>query len=69
MLFYTDGVTEEMNPKGELYGEARLINFLKNVTPRTAQLTLDALVEDVEKFRAAAPQHDDITAVVIYVKK
>ena len=67
LLLYTDGITEEMNPLGVLYGEERLINFLKKMVPTTPQLSLDALITDIESFRSTAQQHDDITALLIYI--
>lgn len=68
LLFYSDGVTEEMNPAGEMYGEARLVNFLNELSLKTPQAALDALLADVKAFSAGAPQHDDITAVMLYVR-
>lgn len=69
LLLYSDGITEAMNPEGQLYSEERLISFLKKTTPKTPQITLDSLIEDIEEFENGAKQHDDITAILIYVSK
>lgn len=31
IFLFTDGITESRNPEGELYGEARLLEFIKNM--------------------------------------
>ena len=60
-LIYTDGVTEAMNPDGELYGEERL----ENLVARNFYLHPRHLVEevryDVKRFANGAEQSDDIT--------
>ncbi len=65
VAFYTDGVTEAMNPASEEYGDERF----KAVLTRVAQLPLaeavQAVLEDVKKFVAGAPPHDDITLVLL----
>ncbi len=65
LLLYTDGLTEALNPAGEDFGEERLAAGL--VRHRTLPVTAlrDALVSDVDAFAGEAPQHDDMTIIVV----
>lgn len=65
LLLYIDGITEAMNAVGELYGEERLVSFLKSTTAQTANAVLDALMKEIENFEGTAKQNDDITAIVV----
>ncbi len=61
LLLFTDGVTEAMNPVGDLYSDNRLEAFLNsNHTLPTDQL-VDAVLASVEAFAGDAEQADDIT--------
>lgn len=60
LFLYTDGVTEAMNEKGELYGEARLERIL---TTASASL-LETVRNDIQSFVGAAERSDDITMLV-----
>jgi len=61
LLLFTDGVTEAMNPVGDLYSDNRLEAFLNsNQTLPTDQL-VDAVLASVEAFAGDAEQADDIT--------
>jgi len=67
MLLYTDGVTEAMNEKRELYDEVvPLKRFaLENRERPSSKEFIDTLVSDVKRFSGSAPQGDDITALYI----
>lgn len=67
---YTDGVTEAMNEKEELYGIERLGSILKAYTAKRPEELLAAVKADVDAFAGGAPQFDDITMLCVeYVKK
>ena len=57
----TDGVTEAMNEKGELYGAPRLAALLAGLGVVTPQ----AVHNDVRKFAGRAEQSDDLTLLCI----
>ena len=68
MLFlYTDGVTEAMNEKGELYSDERLNEVLnqKGKNSLTAKEILTAVSRDIETYADGAEQSDDITMLGI----
>jgi serine phosphatase RsbU (regulator of sigma subunit) len=57
----TDGVTEAMNPAGELYGVQRLAALLGGL----AAITPEAVRDDVRRFAAGAEPSDDLTLLCI----
>lgn len=67
LIFYTDGVTEAMNPRGEEFGEKRLYEIIRQYSDRSAGEILEELRQAVFGFSAGAPQHDDFTLVVVKV--
>ena len=66
IFLYTDGVTEATDANDQLYGEARLIEFLNS---QPAGLDPDELCsrvrQDVDAFVGDAPQFDDITMLCL----
>jgi sigma-B regulation protein RsbU (phosphoserine phosphatase) len=69
LLFsYTDGVTEALNVEGEEFGEARLQSLLAASAHLPAEEMRDAVVERLLNWCQGAPQHDDLTFVVLKVK-
>jgi len=63
-LIYTDGVSEAMNPNGDLYGEKRVRDFLKNSRGTAAEIG-KALLADVRRHANGRAQNDDITIMVL----
>ncbi|MFH1190231.1 MAG: SpoIIE family protein phosphatase [Candidatus Omnitrophota bacterium] len=64
-IFYTDGVTEAMNSKGDMYGKERLVAVAENNKLLPAGKILDEIEKDVRRFEPGSSQHDDITIVVV----
>ena len=67
-LFFTDGISEAMNVRGELYGEERLRAVLSREPGATAEQVRDRVLAEVQAFQGPAPQHDDMTMVVLRVE-
>jgi phosphoserine phosphatase RsbU/P len=65
LLIYTDGVTEARNRGRQQFGEDRLIAILKNSGEQRAAMTLADLLRSLAEFVGNAPQHDDITCMVV----
>jgi sigma-B regulation protein RsbU (phosphoserine phosphatase) len=61
-LFFTDGATEAMDARGEMYGEARLAAALAGVAERPLDEALEALFAGITAFRAE--QEDDVTLLL-----
>lgn len=64
VILYTDGVTEMRNPDKEEYGLSRVRNLLIENHKLNAEEFASLLVEDVDRFRNGASQHDDMTMLV-----
>jgi len=64
-VLYTDGFTEAMNEKQELYGEERLIELIKNNHNLSAHDLMNLVLKDVRKFVDNYPQHDDMTMLIV----
>ncbi len=65
LLMYTDGVTEAMDPDGEMYGETGLEEFLGECGDLSPRQTVRALRHDVTRFTRDAEQSDDITLLAL----
>ncbi|MDD3407313.1 MAG: SpoIIE family protein phosphatase [Methanomicrobium sp.] len=69
MVLYTDGITEAMNEKEEMYGEERLSSAIKKLAGMPAKDILQGILDDVRAFSGNTPQYDDITLMVIRVSQ
>ncbi|MFH1744192.1 MAG: GAF domain-containing SpoIIE family protein phosphatase [bacterium] len=67
VVFYTDGITEAMNPDGKEYSLQRLLQKLKSVRDQDPGSMIEGVNRDVERFSAGVPQHDDSTLLVLKV--
>jgi sigma-B regulation protein RsbU (phosphoserine phosphatase) len=68
-IFYTDGLIETMNNKGDQYGEESLLKVIReNATKSPAEIK-DSVLKNVAKFSGTAPSHDDLTLIVVKIKK
>ena len=65
IFLYTDGVTEAINTKQELYSEEKLLAFIKNSNSLSLKDTLSTLKEDIDYFVGEAEQFDDITMLIL----
>ena len=69
MLFlYTDGVTEAVNTKMELYGEDRLMKCLNSCYDLSPDQLMRQIRKDIDIFASDMEQFDDITMVTLKMK-
>ena len=68
LFVYTDGVTEATNAKNELYGEERLINYIRGMSASDIQERLTKIRTDIDTFVDGVPQFDDITMLELSLK-
>lgn len=66
-IFYTDGVTEAMNAKRDMYEKERLVNVAKKNRHKPSRYILEAIEKDIRKFEPKPIQHDDITLIVVKI--
>jgi phosphoserine phosphatase RsbU/P len=65
LVAYTDGISEAMNLEDEEWGEDRLLDSIRGCPAKTAQELLEYVFAAATHFAGAAPQHDDMTLVVL----
>jgi phosphoserine phosphatase RsbU/P len=65
LVVFTDGVVEAENNRGEEYGEQRLLFIVHSGAQLSPSQLLQSLTDDLDRFVAGAPQHDDITCMLV----
>jgi len=65
IFLYTDGVTEAMNPKKELFSEERLKQCLSRSKGKNLQEIIDGVRTEIKDFAQGASQSDDITMLAL----
>ena len=65
LVAFTDGISEAMNLEDEEWGEERLLEAIQSARGASAEELLKHLFEAATRFAGAAPQHDDMTLVVV----
>ncbi|MGA8101577.1 MAG: SpoIIE family protein phosphatase [Candidatus Acidiferrales bacterium] len=65
LVAFTDGISEAMSASHEEWGVDRLIAALRTTCSVASQVTLDGLMASADAFVAGAPQHDDMTLIVM----
>ena len=65
LVAYTDGISEAMNAADEEWGEERLTEGVRPKRSLPAQELIDHIMMSADDFVAGAPQHDDMTLVVV----
>ncbi|MBO7122482.1 MAG: SpoIIE family protein phosphatase [Treponema sp.] len=67
LFIYTDGVTEEQNKNGQLFGEDLLLGALAKNAALTAKEKIEAVNAELDRFAGGESQADDITALAFYL--
>jgi sigma-B regulation protein RsbU (phosphoserine phosphatase) len=67
VVLFTDGVSESMNIRYEDWGEERLIELAKNCHGLPVVEGMKRILAAAQAFAGGAPQHDDMTLVVLRV--
>ena len=65
LLAFTDGISEAMNASEDEWGEDRMIAEAQAHADLNAEELLQRLFRAADAFAAGAPQHDDMTIVVL----
>lgn len=69
LYLYTDGVTEAVNRRDELYSDKRLLNELNANGDKNVVELLKAIKANIDLFAEEAEQSDDITMLAIRIGK
>jgi serine phosphatase RsbU (regulator of sigma subunit) len=67
-FFFTDGISEAMDPDGECFGESRLSVFLEANANCSPEEIRDLVRAEVDAFAKGQQQHDDITMMILKVE-
>jgi phosphoserine phosphatase RsbU/P len=67
VVLFTDGVSESMNARDEEWGEERLIELAKTCHGLPPPEAVRRILAAAQTFAGGAPQHDDMTLVVLRV--
>ncbi len=62
---FTDGVIEAENTHQQEYGEERFLTMLHSGVMLTPGMLLNSVLIDLDRFVGSAPQHDDVTCVLM----
>ena len=66
-LFFTDGLTEAMNPRADLFGESRLREIMERNSGLSPEDLREKIIDEVFAFAEGEDQHDDMTMVLVRV--
>jgi phosphoserine phosphatase RsbU/P len=69
IVFYTDGITEAMNPASDLFGDSRLTKIIEEHGHLESGELRERILREIEAFVGVADQHDDMTMILIKVTK
>ena len=65
LVFFTDGLIESRNLKGDLFGEARFKELLLKLKAQPVGHALDRIFDELVLFREGQEQRDDCSVVMI----
>lgn len=68
LLMYTDGISEAMTLDNEEWGEDRMLAAAEALPDGTAEEILNHLFAEVDQFTGIAPQHDDMTVLLMKLR-
>lgn len=68
LFLYTDGITEAINEKEELYNEVRLYEVLNQAKLQSMQEYCEIVKKNLDDFIGDEPQFDDITMLAFQYK-
>ncbi|HNW26899.1 MAG TPA: SpoIIE family protein phosphatase [Spirochaetota bacterium] len=65
ILFYTDGIIEQKNPRGQMYTEGRLRNIFRDLVLRGEGDIVNKIYEDMKSFASKRAIEDDVTLLLL----
>jgi sigma-B regulation protein RsbU (phosphoserine phosphatase) len=67
LVFYTDGITEALNPQVEEFGEQKLLDIIVQYPYRSAEQLRNHIYEEMIRFTQGESQYDDLTLIVLQI--
>lgn len=68
VVFYTDGISEAMNPLNDLFGDSRLSRIIEEHGHLSSGELRERILREIESFVEGADQHDDMTMILLKVE-
>jgi len=68
LVFYTDGIVEQNDASGELFGFDRVASVLDQLRGQSPQTTLSTILKAADDFANGVGAHDDVTLIVVQRK-
>ncbi len=65
LALYSDGVTEAYDIHENEWGDERLLKCLRPILENSSQAIVGEVFNAIYNFAQTAPQHDDITLMII----
>jgi serine phosphatase RsbU (regulator of sigma subunit) len=65
LLVYTDGVTEAMNERQEIFGQERLVAVFEEHARLAPPVLVDKIAREAHRFSGSSDQFDDLTIVAL----
>ncbi len=69
LLFYTDGITDRFNDRGDAYGALRLMQQIEAAGSDAPADILAKIVEDISRFADGRPADDDQAMLIMAVEQ
>ena len=69
LIIGTDGIWETHNADGKMFGKNRLQDLVRAHSGEPAGTLVETVISALEEFRGSVRQEDDVTLVIIKVKK
>lgn len=69
LFIYTDGFNEAENAAGEMFGEDRMLDLMKQVSDKTSQEAIETIRQSLTDYRNGADPNDDLTMMCIRLTK
>jgi sigma-B regulation protein RsbU (phosphoserine phosphatase) len=67
MVLYSDGITDQPNPKEEEYGRGHLSKALRRLCGEGPEVVAEQIMADLDEFANGLPRFDDQTLIVLKV--
>ena len=64
-MLYTDGIIEEHNPSGEMYGEKRLKEIFNLLAASNNDNILNEIYDNIKTFSENSNFDDDVTMLLL----
>ncbi len=68
-VFFTDGISEAMNARDDCFGEGRLGQLVEAHAHLPSDELRERVLREISAFVGDAPQHDDMTMILLKVEE